>query len=335
MNTSNQFNFRALAVASLIAIGIATTIASGGGGGGGTTPEQPPPPPEMLAITAANGEDVSSTLILALNFGFDLGDITGGGVTSQVSVAPPTVLQRMRINDLLMQPSAGKPQKLENCAVGGTIDATATLADPNTLTVGDTISAVLVNCDDGDGVVISGMFDLTVAAYQGDVLTGVFLLGIDVVLTNVEITQGSETVTSDGDFTLTLDSLDFPVIAQTMAGTELSFGYGPEVITLFDFNNHIEVDAGVMPQSLLVIASGTLDSLSLGGTVDYETPVAVRAVDDEDPYTGEILITGANGSNVRIVINDSSSITLEVDTNGDGVVDEFIDTNFAALNGNT
>ena len=81
MNTSNQFHFRALTVASLLAIGIATTIGSGGGGGGGGTtpqPPQPPPPAEPLAITAANAEEVSSTLILALGIGFDVGDITGG-----------------------------------------------------------------------------------------------------------------------------------------------------------------------------------------------------------------------------------------------------------------
>ena len=78
-----------------------------------------------------------------------------------------------------------------------------------------------------------------------------------------------------------------------------------------------------------------MDSRLLGGSVDYETPVAIRATGDNEPYTGEVLVTGADDSTVRIVIVDSTSVTLEVDTNGDGVVDEYIDTTFAALNGHT
>ena len=64
-------------------------------------------------------------------------------------------------------------------------------------------------------------------------------------------------------------------------------------------------------------------------------PSAIQAVGDDEPYTGEILVTGAANSSVRIVINDSTSVTLEVDANGDSVIDQFIDTNWAALNGNT
>jgi len=80
---------------------------------------------------------------------------------------------------------------------------------------------------------------------------------------------------------------------------------------------------------------GRFDSLLLGGAIDYETIVPIQANGDEDPYTGEILVTGANNSSVRMVINDSTSVTLEVDDNGDGVVDDFIDTTFATLNGRT
>ena len=69
--------------------------------------------------------------------------------------------------------------------------------------------------------------------------------------------------------------------------------------------------------------------------IDDETSVPVQATGDEDPYIGTVLVEGADNSRVLIVINDSTSVTLEVDENGDGVVDEFIDTTFAALNGNT
>jgi hypothetical protein len=104
---------------------------------------------------------------------------------------------------------------------------------------------------------------------------------------------------------------------------------------LTNFDHFLEADFGQMPDTKLAEVLGRLASQVLGGTVDYETPISIQATGDNDPYTGEILVTGANNSTLRIVIVDSANITLEIDENGDGVVDAFIDTSWAALNGQT
>lgn len=327
MNTFSNRNFRSFAIAMLLAAGIATTIATGGGDSGGIIP--PPPDNPTVPITAANGHDVASAVIVALGVSFDIGDVTG------VPVTPQAVGETPAIAGLIGKPFSGNAEKLENCANAGTVDVTAVLANPNTLTVGDQITAIYDNCDDNEGYVISGEVDLTVAAVQGDINTDVFLLGFDVVLSDVAITEGTETVTANGDFTLTLDSLNFPVIALSLAGSELQFGAAGEVITLTDFDHFLEVDAGVFPDTKLAEILGRLDSQTLGGTVDYETIVPLQAIGDDDPYTGELLITGADDSTVRVVIIDSANVTLEIDANGDGVVDEYVDTTWAALNGDT
>ena len=92
----------------------------------------------------------------------------------------------------------------------------------------------------------------------------------------------------------------------------------------------------MVPTSYLAELNGRLQSTVLGGSVDYETVESVQASgDDNPPYTGVILITGAENSAVRIVIVSDEVVRLEIDVDGNGVVDEFVDTTWAALLGET
>ena len=332
--TTNTNGFRGFAIAALLTVGIVTTIASGGGGGGSNGPIVPPSAGgPTLALTAANAPTVSSTLVVAIGMAFDIGDITGFGLPIQAGGMPPGISAPKDTGNFLLDLAVAAAPDISSCFNGGTVDMTVTLADPNTLTVGDRIIAVFDNCDDGEGYVISGTVDLTVSSYQGDILTDVFLLGFDVTLSDVVIDDAVESVTANASFTLTLDSLDFPVLGLNLAGSELQFSAAGEVIALTNFDHDLKVDIGVFPETVVALASGTLEIQSLGGTIDYTTPVAVEAVGDLDPHIGEILITGADGSSVRILVVDTSNVTLEIDVNGDGVVDEYVYTNWSALNG--
>ncbi|MBT8067916.1 MAG: hypothetical protein KJO09_11800 [Gammaproteobacteria bacterium] len=332
MNVKPRNLMRAMAIAALLGIGIATTISSGGGGGSGSTGTVTPPS-DLMVISGANAHDVSAALIAAIDISFDVSEITGGEFTAQ-SAAGSTRVQKLLWNEnLTAKVGATASTTPESCLFGGTVTVTATLADPNALTVGDQITAIFDNCDEGEGYVLDGQMDLMIAAIQGDIMTDVFLLGLDIMMTDMAITEGAETVVVDADITLTLDTLGFPVIVETLAGSELSFTAGLEVLTFTNFEHVFQADIGVVPEAVLVTVNGRLDSAQMGGAIDYATTMAVGAFGDSDPHIGQILISG-DDSSVRIVINDSTSVTLEVDTNGDGVIDEYIDTTFAALSGN-
>lgn len=331
MNVKPRDVIRAILAAALLAVGIATTISSGGGGGGdgGGSTDPVPSTSDLLPITADNAHDVSSALIVALGISFDISEITGGEITGQ-SMAGSTRVGKLLRNESLAAIAAATIT--ESCLYGGTVTVTSTLADPNTLTVGDQINAVFDTCDEGDGYVLDGQMNLTVAAIQGDIMTDVFLLGLDITMTDMTLTEGTETVVINANITLTLDTLDFPVVVETLEGAELSFTMGPEVLTFTNFEHVFQVDIGMVPEAILVTVNGRMDSAQLGGAIDYVTTIAVEAFGDNDPHIGQILITGGDSS-VRIVINDSTSVTLEVDTNADGVIDQYIDTTFAALSG--
>jgi len=333
MNAVMKKGLRSFAIAGLLAVGIATTIATGGSGSDdGFTPPPPPPVGPTLNITAANGSEVASAVVIAIGLSFDFGDITDQNI-----VARPGDVQTLAKGTAGFYKSLppGYQLALENCANGGTVDVTINQANVNTITVGDSIVAVFADCDDGLGYVISGTVDITIAAVQGDILTDIFLLGMDIVMTDIVITEGASTMTADGDFTLTLDSLNFPRTRMSLSGTELEVGSDGMIVTLADFDHALQLEFGVYPGVEVLVAdvSGRLTSSLLGGSVDYDTTLSIEAVGDDDPHVGEILITGADDSSVRIVIIDNSHIQLEVDEDGDGTVDEFIDTTWAELNG--
>ncbi len=332
MNAKPRVVLRAMAIAALLAVGIATTISSGGGGGGSAGPVTPPS--GLLAITGDNAQAVSSALIVAVSSSFDVSEITGGQITGQSPTGGTGLQKLIRSSDLTAKVNAAVSTIAENCLSAGTFTITATLADPNTLTVGDQINVVFDNCDDGLGYVLDGQWDITVAAIQGDIMTDVFLLGLDITMTDVSITEGTETVVVNASLTLTLDSLDFPVFVETNEGSELSLAMGSEVLSFTNFEHVFQVDLGVFPEAVVVTVAGQFNSSQLGGGINYSTPVPVEAFGDDDPHAGQILITG-DSSSVRIVINSSTSVTLEVDTNGDGVIDEYIETTFGELNRDT
>jgi hypothetical protein len=332
MNTVNSKGFRHVAIAAVVAVGIATTIATGGGGSGGGDPDNGGSngiSSPTLLITADNGSDVAEAVVTAIGLSFDIGDITDQNLASHPG---DTRLLAKATAGYHKNLPAGIQQAPESCANGGTVDVSITQANINTITVGDRIVATFVDCDDGLGYVMSGTVDITFTDVQGDILTEVFLLGMDIVMTDVVITEGTSTATGEGDFLLTLDSLDFPVMRMSLSGDELQLGNNGEVFTLTDFDHRLQVDLGP-PEALVANVLGRLASSTLDGSVDYDTPVTIEAVDNGDPYMGEILVTGADDSTVRIVIVDDNNIRLEIDEDGDGTVDEFIDTNWDELNG--
>ena len=71
-------------------------------------------------------------------------------------------------------------------------------------------------------------------------------------------------------------------------------------------------------------ANGDLDSNILGGLVSFSTKVPFTGAGDAFPSVGEMLITGANNSSVRLIAVNSVTVSLQVDEDGDGAFDEVI-----------
>jgi len=337
MNATNPRGYRLLAASLLVAAGVTTAVITGCGGGGsgsrgsgsggnGTITTGP-----TLAITAENGEAVAATVAAGVLAMFEITE----GAEGPILARPAGTLSVLQKVGNMPGAFAQVPvQGTQPCDVSGSISVSGNLADPTTLTEGDTITGVFENCDDGDGFVMDGRLELTVADVEGDVFSDIFRLTLDMILTALTVTSGGDSIAGDGDLAYTLDTLDFPAILTALSGSELRIATGSEAVTFRNFEQTLEVNRGMVPTSYAAEASGRLHSSVLGGSADYGTVVTIRASgDDNPPYTGEILVSGANNSEVRIVVIGEEVVRLEIDVNGDGVVDEFIDTTWAALIG--
>lgn len=101
--------------------------------------------------------------------------------------------------------------------------------------------------------------------------------------------------------------------------------------SLFDYDTSQTVDAGVFPSPYTLASSGTLDSSDLGGAVDFSTPVSFEGFDNNFPSAGSLLVEGDGGTSARLTALDEVNVRIELDTDGDGAVDETIDTTWQAL----
>jgi hypothetical protein len=335
MNAVVKNGLRALSLLGLVVAG----VTGCGGGGGGSSSSVP-----TLVITEGNAQAVASGVIQSVDATFELSSATGGQVTPSAAGAATAGrasavrrvldhLSRSRIQSLGLQPLVAVGPITELCDVSGFITLSGNLANPDTLSNGDSITASFDQCQDFDLFLLDGGLGLRVRDIQGDFLTDVYLLTVDLTFTNLNVTDGTENFTADGDCTLTLDSLDFPLSRSRIAGRLLELSSSQEAYSLSNFDHSLDVDETVFPGSYVAEALGAVASDFLGGRVNYATVTPVLAVGESDPEAGEILVTGADSTTVRIVVVDITSIRLDIDVDGNGSVDATQDTTWSALNG--
>lgn len=315
-------NFRLLPVLAFTLI----IVACGGGSSAGVT--VPPPGSAPLVIDSNNAKPAARTAYSASANSMRSGEQVGG---PGVSIAPgnnfakPYVKQSLA-NELLrgMQNDASK--SLPPCAVSGTETTTANLANPLTLTAGDTIIVDYVSCDNGFGEILDGRIQMTIAVFSGDLLSGLYLLDVNVVLVNFQVQTAEDTILANGDSTVSIDTLGLPMVLLSVGGNSLSSTSNASTETITNFQTSQSVDTSVFPEPYTQTTSGTVDSSQLAGTISYTTPVTFQGVGDTYPFAGELLITGAGNATIRVIALDAVNIRIETDIDGDGVVDSSEDT---------
>ncbi len=313
------------------------TLGACGGGGSTTTAITPPVSPAV--INSANAQTVVGRSVdVALQSGgpsefIELADLTvtsTGGVSklSVVQTASRTVKTTIS-NSVISQVPFGPVT--EPCAVSGSMTISGDIANPDTLTAGDFFNVDWNNCDDGQGQVIDGLIVYSITSYEVDATTGGSLLGITLTLTAFQVTAGADFYSADGDVSFTLDSRTPPISVATMSGSTFTVSSNGSTETLSNFSATVTENAGMFPSGYTTVAMGTVTSTQFDGSVTYDTPVPFQSIGEAYPYTGELLITGANNATLRLIALDEVSVRIEADYDGDGAVDETIDTTWDAL----
>ena len=217
-----------------------------------------------------------------------------------------------------------------NCFPSGTFSISGDVENPLTLTADDTFTVLYTMCDDGNGEVVDGQIDFTVGDFTGDLQGGVYMLAMDAIVTNLQVITGSDTLTHNGDTALTLDTTDAPFIDAGTSGTSMTIDSNASSETLMNFQSSQTVDGAQQNLPYTMSASGTIDTTQLSGVVRYSTPLQFSGEGADYPSAGVLLVEGANSS-ARLTAVDNVNVMLELDVNGDGVVDQTIETTWVGL----
>jgi hypothetical protein len=323
-----------LRLSAVPAVGLLVGACGGSSDGG-------PLPVDYAVISIANSPDVAAAVLGASLEGGPIAEYAQLlALNGSISTPPPSgsslesgaVLAQAEstLGDGTFETSrAAIAPTTSPCSVAGTVTLSGDVSTTQTLTPGDTISFEFATCDDGV-ILVSGTFQMTITVFDGDFVSGSFLLEVDTTLSDFQVTEnGTPSASIDGAVTLGLDLTAAPLIALTASSSALDVGDGASVYTLERYSLDETGDSASGAYTRHV--SGRARSSEFLGAVDFETSVALESFDGGHAYTGRIEITGANGATIEIVVLDSTSVRLEVDENADGIVDMSVDTTWDAL----
>lgn len=98
--------------------------------------------------------------------------------------------------------------------------------------------------------------------------------------------------------------------------------------TLSDYLLTQTINVATLEQ--VISTAGTLTSTELEGSVSFETLQDFVIFGDDNPSSGQILISDANSS-VLVTVLDNMSVQLEVDLDRDGTIDQTIVVSWTEL----
>jgi hypothetical protein len=298
----------------------------GGGGGGGSSP---------ATLDAGNAVAISAEVLQSMQVVGDLG-VSSGGAIGQSGPAGGAQAQYLRNLSRRaiqrVQPGVAVGPVTEPCLVSGTVRLSGTVADPDTVSPGDSISATFSNCNDGDGEILNGGLRLFFLQYAGDLLSDQFSVRADATFTNLRVTVGGETFGADGDARIELDTLSVPNTS-TISGARITATIGSDRRTLSDFAIDMAVNPLAVPATMRVSGTGTLESSGFGGFVDFVTIFPLQSSGSGHPGSGEVEILGANNARVRVVVLDTTNVEIRLDGDGNGSAEQIIPTTWLVLDG--
>lgn len=299
------------------------SLLAGCGGGGSAAPTTPGGG-SLATISSQNAPAIAGVVAeVALEDGI-FGAIFNQNLPIASSGSPQILsgVAKAARPSTLLATNAG----LAACAVSGTVDIEVTIANPLAPSVGDEYRFMFEACDDGTGTVTSGTMVMTITALGGDLASGEFLLGVGVELTAFQITADGETSSANGTVNIEIDTTMPPITTITVSASALATTTEGTAETVTDLTVTISEDQSMFPTSVTVDTSFTISSPRIGGEVVVSTSLTLQSMGEEYPFVGELRIMAADNAVIVLIALDSNSVRLEIDIDGDGAMDETIDT---------
>jgi hypothetical protein len=314
--------------------GLAVAFAAGcGGGGGGGNSGPAAANPELAAITAENAADISGEVVDNVEETAELGrfgDFGGMGVAaapgdpslSKAAVAAATKAGTAQSGGLRTILYAAFELTEAPCEVSGTVSISADLKSNDSLSAGDFIEFSFNQCDNGEGEVVDGRVAWSIQSFSGDPDTGFFRLAARLSFDNLTATEGTETGSINGAIDSVVDTESYPLISASQSGERLSMTDGVHTVILEDWITAVTADESSQPHAYTWDASGSISVPEHGGAVTYNVLETFTGFGENPPDSGVLLIEGKDGGNIKVTVVSQGQVQIDVDYEGDGVVDD-------------
>ena len=324
--------------AKLLAIRLSLVVLSGCGSRGGDVAPSVTVS-ELAEITSQNAPDIAGAVIQATLEGGDLGSFAGIGsgsiasdpnsqVLSKLGQVQSSQTESLRQKALTGVLQAPLPPQTRNCLQGGTATLSGEIASPLTLSPDDTFTTVYSACDDGFAVV-SGTYEMRITSFTGDFLGGSFSFEVAVTLTEFQLMNAAGTGPINGEVFMSFDASASPSVTVSISSTFLSVVDGTSSQTLTNYSITQVIDT--VTNSYSMSGYGSVESSSFTGRVTFSISAALHGDGDGFAFNGEFTVTGGGGGSITIIVLDDVFIRLEIDFDGDGVLDEIVDATWQEL----
>ena len=314
------------ATRNLVFVVAGLALLAGCGGGDNDDGNQGPIVGDLVTITSQNAPTIAGVAAeVALEDGV-FGTVASQGLPIG-STGTGTLLAISGILNAPLPPEILAAQMtMAPCAVDGTVDLVVSISNPEMLTLGDEFRLTFNACDDGIGTVTNGTLIMTVTAFQGDLAGEQFVLGMSVALQGFSVTQDGQTTSASGSISIEIDTMTPPLTTITVSTTALTTTTAGTSETVSNMTVTITEDNSMFPAAVSVATSFRFSSPRIGGDVIVSTSLALQSSGEEYPFVGELRIEGAGNSVIVLIALDSNSVRLEIDIDGDGAMDETMDT---------
>lgn len=295
-------------------------------GGGGESAGPPPAVETRLALSPDNQERVARGALQALNFSLDAASFGQGSPQIGGAAAPPVRALAVRTENV-------------PCPRGGRLVVGFDDANNNGLPdAGDQITTELIDCAEQDGSVSTGKLVARITAFEASLGSSRVAISLDVQALSTVAANGdrqsgnglltaSVAMTGTGVQTVTVESQRLDLAAR-VAGVDSN-------LTATGLRLTAITQTRLTPGRTAIGLSAQLAGSAFGGlAVSVETPAEFLVLDGEStPRSGQLLVRGANGSQLRLVALDTQQARVELDANGDGSFERSATYTWAQLGG--
>lgn len=225
------------------------------------------------------------------------------------------------------------------CTDGGTETISFTVADPNAASIanGDMMKITANNCVES-GQTVNGTVAFAFNNIVGTIDTATaWKASLAISFVDFSVKQDPDTTTLNGGMTLTVDQLDVTLPKVTGVGSSLSTKFVhngalvyDRTLAAFDFAVTRDLTTSAYTFSDNFILSGRFANLT---NVAYavKTTKPFKGMAGSNPTEGAFTVTATDNTSVTLTVIDTNNVKLDLDKNGDGTIDETINTTWVDL----